>query len=63
MKLQERLIDVNRKRLLVGIDIGKDKHWAAIGDTKGNEIMKPFKFDNNLEGFNLLTKRIGSLNN
>lgn len=61
MDLQEKLKEVNQKRLLVGIDAAKDSHWAVIGDTRGKELMKPFKFDNNQEGFSLLTNRIGSL--
>ncbi len=61
MNLQERLKEVEQKSLLVGIDVAKDKHWAVIGDIRGKELMKPFNFDNNQEGFNLLTKRISSL--
>lgn len=61
MNLQERLREVEQKRLLVGIDVTKDKHWAVIGDIRGKELMKPFNFDNSQEGFNLLTNRISSL--
>lgn len=63
MRLEEKLADVNKKKLLVGIDAAKDRHWAVIGDIRGKELMKPFKFDNNQEGFNLLTSRINSLGN
>jgi len=61
MDLQEKLREVNQKKLLVGIDAAKDRHWATIGDIRGRELMKPFKFDNSQEGFNLLERRIKSL--
>ena len=61
MNLEERLREVAQKTLLVGIDVAKDKHWAVIGNISGKELMKPFNFDNNQEGFNLLTNRISSL--
>jgi transposase len=61
MDLQEKLTEIGQKRLLVGIDAAKDSHWAVIGDIRGKELMKPFRFDNNQEGFNLLERRIKSL--
>jgi len=63
MVLQEKLAEVSKKKLLVGIDAAKDNHWAVIGDIKGKELMRPFKFDNNKEGLNLLEERINSLGN
>ena len=32
-----------------------------IGDIKGGELMRPFKFDNTKEGFSLLESKISSL--
>jgi transposase len=61
MNLQERLNEVAQKSLLVGIDVAKDKHWAVIGDTRGKELMKPFNFGNDQEGFNLLRDKISFL--
>jgi len=63
MVLQEKLAEVSKKKLLVGIDAAKDTHWAVIGDIRGRELMRPFKFNNNQEGFNLLQERINSLGN
>jgi transposase len=48
---------------LVGIDAAKDSHWAVIGDIRGKELMKPFRFGNNQEGFSLLEERIKALGN
>lgn len=61
MVLEERLAEVGKKKLLVGIDAAKDTHWAVIGDIRGKELMRPFRFNNNQEGFNLLEERINSL--
>ena len=61
MNLQEKLAEVSKKKLLIGIDVAKDTHWAMIGDIKGKELMSPFKFNNNKEGFNLLESKINSL--
>jgi len=61
MKLQEKLQEVSNKGLLVGIDAAKDNHWAIIGDIRGKELMRPFRFDNNKEGLNLLEEKINSL--
>jgi len=63
MNLQEKLAEVSKKKLLIGIDVAKDTHWAMIGDIKGKELMSPFKFNNNKEGFNLLESKINSLGN
>lgn len=63
MTLQDKLAEVSRKKLLIGIDAAKDTHWAVIGDARGKELMKLFKFDNNREGLNLLENRINSLGN
>ena len=61
MNLQEKLAEVSEKKLLIGIDVAKNTHWAMIGDIKGKELIRPFKFDNNQEGFNLLESKINSL--
>jgi transposase len=63
MDLQGKLKEIEQKKLLVGIDAAKDNHWAVMGDIRGKELMKPFRFDNNQEGFNLLEERIKSLGN
>jgi len=40
--------------LLVGIDVGKDKHHAFFGTATGKTLFKRLVFENNLEGFRKL---------
>lgn len=37
---------------IVGIDIAKRKHEAAVIDGEGAVIIKPFSFTNNCSGYN-----------
>ena len=46
--------------IIIGIDIGKNKHEATLIDKKGNIIGKSIKFENSTAGFN---KLISSINN
>lgn len=46
--------------IIIGIDIGKNKHEATLIDEKGNIIGKSVKFENSTAGFN---KLISSINN
>ena len=47
--------------ILVGIDIGKNKHFFSIVDKETGEILsKPSDFKNNQEGFQFLTQTLGS---
>ena len=39
---------------IVGIDIAKRKHEAAVIDGDGAVIIKPFSFTNNCSGYNRL---------
>ena len=45
MNLQEKLAEVSEKKLLIGIDVAKDTHWAMIGDTRGKETAMQFQQD------------------
>ena len=46
--------------ILVGIDIGKNQHTFSIIDKETGEILlNPSTFNNNQEGFLLLTKILG----
>lgn len=44
----------NKRRLVVGIDIAKEKHWASIDDGKE----RPFAFSNDRAGLNVFLDRI-----
>ena len=47
--------------ILVGIDIGKNKHFFSMVDKETGEILsKPFDFKNNQEGFHFLTQTLSS---
>ncbi len=46
--------------IIIGIDIGKNKHEATLIDENGNIIGKSIKFENSTAGFN---KLISSINN
>ena len=46
--------------IIIGIDIGKNKHEATLIDEMGNIIGKSIKFENSTAGFN---KLISSINN
>jgi len=44
----------SEKHLLVGIDIGKEKHNAFLGTATGRTLYKRLLFENNKEGFEKL---------
>ena len=47
--------------ILVGIDVGKNSHYFTIVNKQDGEVLlKPSKFNNDLEGFNLLLSSITS---
>ena len=42
--------------LVVGIDVGKDKHHAFMGSATGKALFRKLVFENNLDGFSRLLK-------
>ena len=47
--------------ILVGIDVGKNSHYFTIINKQDGEVLlEPSKFNNNLDGFNLLLRSIKS---
>jgi transposase len=48
----------SNKHLIVGIDIAKEKHYAFVGTANGTTLCKQLIFQNNIEGFDLLTSRV-----
>ena len=46
----------------VGVDIAKYTHYASIISQDGEIIEEAFKFENNIEGFNLLLSKINKFN-
>ena len=47
--------------IYVGIDIAKLNHFASAISSDGQELMKPFKFTNDDDGFQMLISRLTEL--
>lgn len=48
----EKIKQVGKKNLIVGIDIGSEKHYARAFDWRGIELSKKaYSFSNDAEGF------------
>ena len=47
--------------IYVGIDIAKLNHFASAISSDGEELIKPFKFTNDADGFQLLSSHLDSL--
>ena len=58
MEKRANLEEVGKKKLVLGIDIALKNHWEVIGDNRGQEVVKPFRFTNDADGISLLESRI-----
>lgn len=58
MEKRANLEEIGKKKLVIGIDVALKNHWAVIGDNRGKEMIKPFRFSNDEEGINLLESNI-----
>ena len=47
--------------IYVGIDIAKLNHFASAISSDGEELIKPFKFTNDNDGFQLLISKLDPL--
>ena len=47
--------------IYVGIDIAKLNHFASAISSDGEELIKPFKFTNDNDGFHLLISKLDPL--
>ena len=47
--------------IYVGIDIAKLNHFASAISSDGEELIKPFKFTNDNDGFHLLISKLDHL--
>ena len=47
--------------LIVGIDVGKDKHNAFLGTATGKSLYRRLMFDNSQKGFELLLAQVESV--
>lgn len=54
-KQNQKINQVKKCTLVVGIDIGSTTHYARAFDWRGIELGNVFKFSNSLEGFQSLS--------
>ena len=58
----KKIMQVTEKTMVVGIDVGSEKHYFRAFDWRGIELTKkPFPFTNSMEGFNSFSNEIYSL--
>lgn len=57
----EKIMAINPKVMIVGIDIAKKVHWARVLNYAGLELIKPFSFNNNKEDFIRTVARLEKL--
>jgi len=56
--MQDKILMITPTTLIVGVDVAKEEHWARITDSRGINLIKPFKVNNNIKGFKLLISNI-----
>ena len=57
----ERIKQVGEKKLIVGIDVGSEKHYARAFDWRGMELSKKaYSFRNDAEGFAAYALTLGN---
>ena len=58
----KKIRQVTERTMVVGIDVGSEKHYFRAFDWRGIELTKkPFPFTNSMEGFNSFSNEIYSL--
>ena len=51
----------SEKHMIVGIDIGKDKHHAFAGTATGKTLLRRLVFENKIDGFNKLLTHVNAV--
>jgi len=59
----EKILQITEKTLIVGIDVGSEKHYARAFNFRGVEYGKLLIFDNSAEGFTKLVGWVQKLTN
>jgi len=59
----EKILQIKNETLVVGIDIGKETHYARAFDYRGIELGKLLKFSNTAEGYKLLDQWMKDISN
>ena len=52
----ERILQVSNEKLIIGIDVASEIHYARAFENRGIEQAKVFRFTNNREGFEAFVK-------
>jgi len=50
----EKILQIKNETLVVGIDIGKETHYARAFDNRGIELAKLLRFSNTAQGYESL---------
>jgi len=56
--MQDKILRITTTTLIVGIDVAKKDHWCRVTDCRGIDLIKPFKINNNINGFEGLISKI-----
>ena len=56
--MQEKILRVTDKTIIVGVDVAKKEHWARITDYRGVDLTKPVKVQNSMDGFERLMVKL-----
>lgn len=57
----EKILQIKHSTLVVGIDIGKETHYARAFDNRGIELAKLLKFSNTAQGYEALEQWMQSI--
>ena len=56
--MKDKILRITTTTMIVGIDVAKEEHWCRITDCRGIDLIKPFKINNSINGFECLIKNI-----
>lgn len=59
--MQEKIMRITDKTIIVGVDVAKKEHWARITDYRGVDLMKPIKVQNSVDGFEKLMTKVDKI--
>lgn len=57
----EKILQIKNETMIVGIDIGKETHYARAFDNRGIELAKLLRFSNNAQGYEALNEWMQSI--
>lgn len=57
----EKILQIKNETMVVGIDVGKEMHYARAFDNRGIELAKLLRFSNTVQGYEALDKWMQSI--